>query len=1704
MGRNVIDLRSPAVQQFDEQMDGLKQEINQQRKLYRDLKGMGVPESHVRMRALKQSADNFDLEFDMRKRGVGGEELQSVKASLLEGGGSVLMSIFDVIQRGNFAVAGSIEEGLNMIAPEGTKEGELLDSIYNRARITEQVAAASGQPVRLAGIAAGAHRMWEILSDDDDRGTLAKVMRNAFAVASSGAVDEIIGTRIANELFSGLGDLKGQKKTFGEIADERDLAEGPSISEVLKGRFGAASFENPFHHEIEIPTAEGPRKIAHDGVFTRLFGGHIGFHEDGSGILALEKDGLLDFRTSDLDLFAADVLLDPTTYVTAGSAGIVKAGGRPLAKAGINRLVAHEAAEQVSRKAARETLETAGDEIGLQALRRAHSFMTPREVAERLVIEEARRDPALFARGGEIRFMGQKIGAIGTKPGEQTRLARIGAERRIEKVFSQFRKQLLTGSTGQEVGNLRPMLESIGATGRRLTQFLRAEETANPEWLAAWARSEGGSLTKMRLLDNDLKATGIRPRSSEAEAMIESVSDPLLPRSIPGMTPGQKLLMRANDEVDAVYAKLSQEAIVPANRQRIQDLTAMLTMDHRYGYARRLRQRLADVEAIAPDSNDLPRTEVFVRNPDKHIDAYLERLSATLPFTRVDQFTQTIASHARQGVRRETEMATQPLYNELFDIWQLRTQPGLNKTQQRQAQALWRKRVSELRQAEKNRAELLLAKGDRGAFITPLSRQDLKEIMTDIKKSNPELPKLHWVDDPVEHVRRRGQVAYQKEGQSYLIQKAQQLAKDDAFARNQIETNLVGVGSLQHHPNASLERVGRAVDVYDEAVTPKIERGVKKEVVERVPLGKERMPVIDTKLEELSDEAINEVAVRTRGRLDELADVGPNSSIRQQVKRARAEDEANAARHEIIRRQARQLNTNQKARELAKLDLENPFDKAKALLVLRAAKDTDTLNDLQRVLRGLERDPRFLAVDIQDQFDGLARLADEIKTAGRVAIDMNPENQIQKWERQVVFRNVLQPSGRPMTKALAELKTKEDMALFFRQWLFGEDRFAKRWAPGTVSHRFWEAMQIFNDVPDFAEGSAKIANFVKESGLKGDEAQAMRQWLDEAMALRGHLKEKGLDIKDILPPASLRGELAPDGTKFRAFGGIVFDRGRWRLTTDNKGPRVYLPESIVRQLIRMGEEGIRNPEVGNFAKAFDTAQNMIKFNLTVLGYPAFQVRNWISNNVYAFTAAGLNFLNPVDMTRAGQLAWRASDPSIAFFKNGHRNSMRMLVMQDVASGLEHNAPASLRTIADRIRRLYTRAPGRKRFAAVANEIATDPGKLRKEAERIKEQLDMEWFRDDLGRVYTQGDILREIPKQRVDVDPRLLSEFVGDTPMREILNDPRRLEQWRKNMRDKLLRSNAFFEQWTRQQLFMTYLRRGTGFEEAGRLANKWLLDYARLSPTEKTVMKRIFPFYTFYRKTVPLMVESLYTRPGVTSLQAKMMREPEDPVISFGTSAGERIVVQRNSDTYVVGGIDLPIKTLKFLDTLQTFLPGKDRDQQLAAKEGWKEIMLLSHPLIHTALGMGTDFEVFQGRRVEQRKMDAVGLLMERSFGADHPMFKNGTIRKTEGRDGLQHYYFDTPAMRLLIQGTGLSRIVNRSDQMVRTVHELDDGQLTTAIRFMSGIAPRKLDGGQAELEKVHAVAEALENEAVRRGIHRRGEHIFEIREVPPNPLLD
>lgn len=50
---------------------------------------------------------------------------------------------------------------------------------------------------------------------------------------------------------------------------------------------------------------------------------------------------------------------------------------------------------------------------------------------------------------------------------------------------------------------------------------------------------------------------------------------------------------------------------------------------------------------------------------------------------------------------------------------------------------------------------------------------------------------------------------------------------------------------------------------------------------------------------------------------------------------------------------------------------------------------------------------------------------------------------------------------------------------------------------------------------------------------------------------------------------------------------------------------------------------------------------------------------------------------------------------------------------------------------------------------------------------------------------------------------------------------------------------------------------------EAGKRVNKWNINYGDLTPFERNVMKRGMPFYTWTRKALPLMIESLATRPG-------------------------------------------------------------------------------------------------------------------------------------------------------------------------------------------------------------------------------------------------
>lgn len=77
---------------------------------------------------------------------------------------------------------------------------------------------------------------------------------------------------------------------------------------------------------------------------------------------------------------------------------------------------------------------------------------------------------------------------------------------------------------------------------------------------------------------------------------------------------------------------------------------------------------------------------------------------------------------------------------------------------------------------------------------------------------------------------------------------------------------------------------------------------------------------------------------------------------------------------------------------------------------------------------------------------------------------------------------------------------------------------------------------------------------------------------------------------------------------------------------------------------------------------------------------------------------------------------------------------------------------------------------------------------------------------------------------------------------------------------------------------FLSNIKKGNVPEEAAEIVNKYLFDYADLTDFEKQVMRRIFPFYTFTRKNIPLQIKSLAKSPGKFATIPKAVNVIKDP----------------------------------------------------------------------------------------------------------------------------------------------------------------------------------------------------------------------------------
>lgn len=116
---------------------------------------------------------------------------------------------------------------------------------------------------------------------------------------------------------------------------------------------------------------------------------------------------------------------------------------------------------------------------------------------------------------------------------------------------------------------------------------------------------------------------------------------------------------------------------------------------------------------------------------------------------------------------------------------------------------------------------------------------------------------------------------------------------------------------------------------------------------------------------------------------------------------------------------------------------------------------------------------------------------------------------------------------------------------------------------------------------------------------------------------------------------------------------------------------------------------------------------------------------------------------------------------------------------------------------------------------------------------------------------------------------------------------------------------------------FVAMLDKGMTPEQAAASVRKYLFDYGDLTKVERTIFKRVIPFYTWTRKNVPLQVEEFFKQPGkfatipkvVNAIESNVQKPDEKFMNAYiKENAPVRIRTDKNNNTeYFMLGNWLP-----------------------------------------------------------------------------------------------------------------------------------------------------------------------------------------------------
>ena len=156
--------------------------------------------------------------------------------------------------------------------------------------------------------------------------------------------------------------------------------------------------------------------------------------------------------------------------------------------------------------------------------------------------------------------------------------------------------------------------------------------------------------------------------------------------------------------------------------------------------------------------------------------------------------------------------------------------------------------------------------------------------------------------------------------------------------------------------------------------------------------------------------------------------------------------------------------------------------------------------------------------------------------------------------------------------------------------------------------------------------------------------------------------------------------------------------------------------------------------------------------------------------------------------------------------------------------------------------------------------------------------------------------------------------------------------------------------------LFADSIIQGEHPVEAAMKTKKYLFDYFDLTPAEKTVLKRIVPFYTWSRKNMPLQLEQLVKQPGKYAGLAKIREEVEG--MSPDLNKKMKYLPEWMQKKYLIG---LPTKKKDKLPFLLPDLAFQDLARMTSLTQWVSQIS----PILKAPLEYAANYDFFRRRRL-------------------------------------------------------------------------------------------------------------------------------------------